>query len=90
MILIYSLGGKKDKRLQVCFTGFGATDKNILGDLADSKDLNVVAFITAKLDYLVCGENAGEKKIEKAESQVLDNFILWGITCRPVLNTMRV
>ena len=69
--LIYSIRTvkAKDNRLQVCFTGFGTTQKQELTDLANSNKFKVVASVTKKLDFLCGGENAGPKKIEKAESQ---------------------
>ncbi|ALS99315.1 BRCT domain-containing protein [Lacimicrobium alkaliphilum] len=69
--MIYSMRTKKakDNRLQVCFTGFGVSKKNELTDLANDNRFKVVASVTQKLDYLVGGENAGPKKIEKAEAQ---------------------
>lgn len=69
--LIYSIRTvkAKDSRLQVCFTGFGTSKKEELSNLAHDNRFKVVASVTKKLDYLVGGENAGPKKIEKAESQ---------------------
>ena len=69
--MIYSMRVKKakDDRLQVCFTGFGATEKERLNELASNNKFNVVKSITKKLDFLIAGENAGPKKIEKAELQ---------------------
>lgn len=69
--LIYSIRTvkAKDNRLQVCFTGFGTSKKEELTNLAHDNRFKVVASVTKKLDYLVGGENAGPKKIEKAESQ---------------------
>lgn len=59
----------KDNRLQICFTGFGSTQKQELANFAEANNLNVVSSVTVKLDFLCGGENAGPKKIEKAESQ---------------------
>ena len=59
----------KDNRLQICFTGFGTSKKSELVELANDNKFKVVASVTKKLDFLVGGENAGPKKIEKAESQ---------------------
>lgn len=69
--LIYSIrtDKAKDNRLQVCFTGFGTSKKEELANLAHDNRFKVVSSVTKKLDYLVCGDNAGPKKIEKAESQ---------------------
>jgi NAD-dependent DNA ligase len=69
--LIYSLrtARAKDTRLQVCFTGFGVSKKQELIDIAGKNNIKVVSSVTKKLDFLCGGENAGPKKIEKAESQ---------------------
>lgn len=69
--LIYSIRTvkAKDNRLQVCFTGFGTSKKQELIDLANSNNFRVVSSVTQKLDFLCGGENAGPKKIEKAEAQ---------------------
>ena len=69
--IIYSIRSTKakDTRLQVCFTGFGVTRKEALTELAQDNDLKVVSSVTKKLDYLVGGDNAGPRKIEKAEAQ---------------------
>ncbi len=69
--IIYSIRivKAKDNRLQVCFTGFCTSKKEELVNLAHDNRFKVVASVTKKLDYLVGGDNAGPKKIEKAESQ---------------------
>lgn len=69
--LIYSIRTTKarDDRLQVCFTGFGNSKKEELKSLASRNRFKVVTGVTKNLDYLVGGENAGPKKIEKAEDQ---------------------
>jgi NAD-dependent DNA ligase len=69
--LIYSIRTvkAKDTRLQVCFTGFGISEKQELIDLANANNFKVVSSVTKKLDFLCGGENAGPKKIEKAEAQ---------------------
>ena len=69
--VIYSLREKKarDDRLQVCFTGFNASKKLELCELAENKNMRVMSGVTKKLDFLCGGENSGPKKIEKAEEQ---------------------
>lgn len=69
--IIYSIRTvrAKDNRLQVCFTGFGASAKQRLSDLAQRNNFKVASSVTKNLDYLVGGENAGPKKVEKAEAQ---------------------
>jgi NAD-dependent DNA ligase len=53
----------------VCFTGFKTPDKNRLIKLANENDIVVRKSVTLGLNFLVCGYNAGPKKIEKARSQ---------------------
>lgn len=60
---------KRDDRLEICFTGFGATDRSELESVAQQRNLRVVRSVTKRLGLLVCGPNAGEKKIEKAAAQ---------------------
>lgn len=69
--LIYSIRTTKakDERLQVCFTGFGKSKKEELQDIAHDNRYKLVQSVTQKLDFLVGGENAGPKKIEKAIAQ---------------------
>ncbi len=69
--LIYSIRTikAKDNRLQICFTGFGTGKKQDLISLANSNNFKAVSSVTKKLDFLCGGDNAGPKKIEKAESQ---------------------
>jgi NAD-dependent DNA ligase len=69
--LIYSIRTvkAKDTRLQVCFTGFGTSKKQELINLANLNNFKVVSSVTQKLDFLCGDENAGPKKIEKAEAQ---------------------
>ena len=69
--LIYSMRSRKaqDNRLQICFTGFEASRKEELSEIAESHNFKVVSSVTKNLDFLCGGDNAGPKKIEKAESQ---------------------
>ena len=59
----------RDMRLQVCFTGFVTSKKKELTGLASDNNLKVVSSVSKILDFLCGGENAGPKKIEKAEEQ---------------------
>jgi NAD-dependent DNA ligase len=59
----------QDNRLEICFTGFSLSKKKELTDIAERYNIKVVSSVTKKLDFLCGGENAGPKKIEKAESQ---------------------
>jgi hypothetical protein len=53
----------------VCFTGFKASEKNALEARADTHGLIVVQSVTRDLKFLVCGSNAGPKKIEQARDR---------------------
>jgi NAD-dependent DNA ligase len=70
-IIIYSIRSTKakDNRLQVCFTGFGASKKAELVKLALDNQLHVVSSVTKNLDFLCGGESSGPKKLEKAINQ---------------------
>ena len=59
----------RDTRFQVCFTGFGATEKDELGALAEAHHLRVVTSVTKGLQYLVAGAGAGPSKLKKASEQ---------------------
>jgi NAD-dependent DNA ligase len=59
----------RDERLQVCFTGFGAAEKQELEALAEAAKIRVVTRVTKELGILVCGPNAGPKKLETAAAQ---------------------
>ncbi len=52
--------------LEVCFTGFRKADKERLTKLAQENRLYVARDVTVNLGILVCGYNAGPKKIERA------------------------
>ncbi len=59
----------KDRRIQICFTGFKEPEKLELVSVAESNGLRSVSSVTKKLAYLVCGDNAGPSKMEKAAEQ---------------------
>jgi NAD-dependent DNA ligase len=59
----------RDTRQSVCFTGFTASEKDALVKIAESRTLRVVQSVTTELHFLVCGANAGPKKLEKATAQ---------------------
>lgn len=67
--IIYSLRKAPDLRLEVCFTGFGASKKRELEGLATTKNFKVVTAVTKHLAFLVGGENAGPAKLAKAAEQ---------------------
>lgn len=52
--------------LEVCFTGFKQVEKDELIAMARLNRCHVVMDVTSRLSFLVCGSNAGPKKIERA------------------------
>lgn len=68
--LVYSLPRPdRDERVEVCFTGFGASEKHELFRLAEGANLRIAKSVTKGLSLLVCGPNAGPVKIEQAGAQ---------------------
>ena len=59
----------QDTRQTVCFTGFTVSEKEELMKFADARKLRVVNSVTKDLHLLVCGPNAGPKKLAKATNQ---------------------
>lgn len=62
-----TLAGNKNSLPQICFTGFAAKRKAELKELAKQTKFWVTDEVRLHLEYLVCGGNAGAKKIEKAK-----------------------
>lgn len=56
----------KDYSFKVCFTGFAKADKADLTELAVAAGMKVVTSVSASLDFLCCGDNAGWSKMKKA------------------------
>lgn len=56
----------QDYSFKVCFTGFSKADKAGLTELAESAGMKVVMGVSASLDFLCCGDNAGWSKMKKA------------------------
>ncbi|MGN5064506.1 BRCT domain-containing protein [Aeromonas sp. 6P] len=56
----------KDYTFKVCFTGFTKADKAEITELAEAAGMKVVASVSASLDFLCCGDNAGWSKMKKA------------------------
>ena len=54
---------------EICFTGFGPTEKSVLQALAQESGFHVAKTVTQNLAYLCVGPNAGPAKKHKAESQ---------------------
>ena len=57
---------RQKNKTEVCFTGFKSQRKKELVSIAKDNNLLVRSDSTNDLDLLVCGENAGPQKIEKA------------------------
>ena len=57
------------KAPEICFTGFGPTEKVALEALAGRSGLHVAKTVTRNLAYLCVGANAGPAKRRKAEAQ---------------------
>ena len=57
---------KNDHVFKVCFTGFSKTDKAELVALAEGANMKVATSVSASLDFLCCGSNAGWAKMKKA------------------------
>ncbi len=69
---VYSRGRAKAdtvKRLEVCFTGFSASQKERLEAMAAASHLKVATSVTKNLFALVAGPNAGPEKMKKAHAQ---------------------
>ncbi len=60
---------EQNKLPEICFTGFGKSDRERLSEIATKAKFLVKDSVTKSLSVLVTGENAGESKIKKAESQ---------------------
>lgn len=71
--LVYQLtankAAKKTDQFQVCFTGFGTSEKEMLIKSAEDVHLTVVTSVTKKLQMLIAGDNAGPSKLEAAKKQ---------------------
>lgn len=55
--------------MEVCFTGFTASERELLEQEACEAHLEVVKSVTKQLRYLVVGPNAGPAKLKKACEQ---------------------
>lgn len=59
----------RDKRPEVCFTGFRPNDREELTGIADRWGYKVVQSVTVKLKILVTGEAPGPVKLKDAKRQ---------------------
>ncbi|KAB7769374.1 BRCT domain-containing protein [Xanthomonas maliensis] len=57
---------KREKGLEICFTGFTDAEKSELAEMAKSNGLTVVTKVTKDCWILCAGAAAGAKKIEEA------------------------
>lgn len=60
---------RKAKLFEVCFSGFGSSERDELEAEASSRGLKVVTSVTKQLAVLVAGNNAGPTKLKKAQDQ---------------------
>ena len=60
---------RKEKLMQVCFTGFSVSEKEELSALAKEHRLAVATSVTKDLAFLCTGPNAGPAKLAKATEQ---------------------
>jgi DNA ligase (NAD+) len=73
--IVYSLDAldrekkQTDRLPEVCFTGFGKSDRERLANIASTNGFLVKEVVTKDLVLLVAGENAGPSKLKKAEAQ---------------------
>ena len=56
-------------KLEICFTGFTKSQKDILIEQAKNADMQVRDGVSKNLSFLCCGINAGPKKIESARDK---------------------
>lgn len=73
---------KKVDAIEVCFTGFGLTEKEELKKVAETAGLKVVTSVTKSLSFLVAGAGAGPSKMAKASQQGVkvigrDEFVMF-------------
>lgn len=59
----------RDNRLVVCFTGFDNVEISVLEKLANDAGFKIVKTLTKDCNLLVCGMNAGPKKIALADEK---------------------
>ena len=64
-------GNRENLLLEVCFTGFSASDKKELIAAAEQAGVIVRKAVTSRLSLLVCGSNAGPKKMEQAQQHLI-------------------
>ncbi|AHX14666.1 hypothetical protein CH75_16685 [Dyella jiangningensis] len=77
---------KREKRLEVCFTGFTDAEKSELADLAKRGGVTVVTKVTVGCFLLCAGATAGAKKVKEATErgvrivsrEGLEDFLLTG------------
>jgi len=59
----------KHNPLEICFTGFGVSERAELEKLANIQGMTVRSSVTTSLKFLCIGENAGPSKVKRAQSQ---------------------
>jgi len=59
--------GSPENKMEICFTGFKRADKEQLIALAERTGFHVRTSVVKRLSALICGYNAGPKKVELAK-----------------------
>lgn len=59
----------KHEALEICFTGFGVSERTELEKLASIQGMTVRTSVTTSLKFLCIGENAGPSKVKRAQSR---------------------
>ena len=57
------------QRLSVCFTGFGPDGRQAMHSIALAAGHHVASGVNKSLAILVCGDNPGPSKLQKARAQ---------------------
>ena len=63
------LARPKHEAPDICFTGFGASERTKLEELASRHGMTVRTSVTASLEFLCVGDNAGPAKVKRAQGQ---------------------
>ncbi|TAG48800.1 MAG: hypothetical protein EAZ30_06500 [Betaproteobacteria bacterium] len=66
--LIYAASSnRRVDRVEICFTGFTASERDELEDIAAGAGMTVVQQVNKNLAYLCVGEKPGPAKVERAK-----------------------
>lgn len=64
--------GKNDQQTSIMFTGFKKAEREAMEALAEEAGWKIRKTVSATLDYLIAGDNAGPTKIKEAETLGID------------------